>query len=246
MNETTKEKMASMKFSGMLRAYEQTMETNVKNSFTADEMISHLIDAEWDYRYNRRIARLQSSAKFRYSSCFEQIEFKESRKLNKNSLLRLSTCEWIRKGEDLIITGATGVGKSYIACALGNHACLNSFKVFYFNSIKLFSKLKFAKADGSYIKEIEKIKKQDLLILDDFGLEKMDTVSRLTLLEILEDRHGIKSTILTSQLPVKNWHEIIGDPTIADAICDRLVHSSHSINLKGGSMRKKKLNKNSG
>ncbi len=137
------------------------------------------------------------------------------------------------------MTGATGTGKSFIASALGNQACIYGYRTLYFNTQKLFSSLKLARADGSYINQVQKIEKTDLFILDDFGLEKLDTASRLTLLEILEDRHGLSSTIITSQFPVSAWHDIIGDPTIADAICDRMVNSSYRIELSGESVRKK-------
>ncbi len=240
-NQATIEKMQAMKLNGMASAFQTTMETGLHNDFTPDEMLAHLIEAEWDERYNRKLTRLLTNAKFRYQAIFEQIDFKASRGLDKNKILRLSDCSWIKKGESIIVTGATGVGKSFIACSLGQKACTNGFKTGYYNCLKLFSNLKFAKADGTYIKEIDKIKKQDLIILDDFGLQVMDSQDRLIMLEIIEDRHGKKGTIITSQVPVKNWFEIIGDQTIADAICDRLIHNSHKINLKGESMRKIKL-----
>ncbi len=244
-NQATIEKMSTMKLHGMTRAFRITMETGTKDDFTPDEMVAHIIDAEWDERYNRKLSRLLKAAKFRYRASIEQVDFKASRNLDKNNLLRFSDCNWIKKGESLIVTGATGVGKSYIASALGHQACLNGFKVFYFNSMKLLSMLKYAKADGTYFKEINKIKKQDLIIIDDFGLEPLDAVSRLIILEIIEDRHGENSTLITSQIPVKKWFDVIGDSTIADAICDRITHSSHKIILKGESMRKTK-SKNSG
>lgn len=244
-NQATIEKMQTMRLHGMLRAFHATMGTEVQNNFTSDEMLAYLIDAEWDERYNRKLGRLLKNAKFRYQASFEQIDFNESRNLDKNKILRLSDCTWINKGESVIITGATGAGKSFIACSLGQKACTNGFKTGYYNCLKLFSNLKFAKADGSYIKEIDKIKKQDLIILDDFGLQALDTQDRLIMLEIMEDRHGKNGTILTSQVPAKKWFEVIGDPTIADAICDRLIHNSHKIKLKGDSMRKIK-SKNSG
>jgi DNA replication protein DnaC len=241
-NQATIEKMTQIKLNGMARAFRSTMESGRGDKLTPDEVVAFLVDAEWDDRYNRKLDRLLKTAKFRYKACFEQVEFKSSRNLNKNNIMRLSTCDWIKKGESIIITGATGIGKSYIACALGRQACINGFRVLYFNCLKLFSILKYSKADGSYIKQMKKMNKHDLIILDDFGMEHLDTQSRLTLLEILEDRHGEKSTIITSQFPVNKWHDVIGDPTIADAVCDRLIHSSHKINLKGESMRKLKSN----
>lgn len=244
-NQATIQKMEEMRLSGMLRAFRASFEAGMQDSFTADEMIAHLIDAEWEDRYNRRFERLLKNARFRYQASMEQIDYRGSRNIEKNKMLRFSSCDWITKGESILITGATGAGKSYLACALGHQACIHKFKVSYYNCLKLFSLLKYAKADGSYHREIKKIQKQDLIILDDFGLKPLDADSRLMMLEILEDRHGDKSTIITSQIPLNKWFEVIGNPTIADAICDRIVHNSHKFNLKGESMRKNKL-KNSG
>lgn len=237
-HQATLEKMQQMKLTGMLHAFRQTMETNFAHNFTPDEIVAHLVDAEWEERQNRKLARLLKNANLRYKASFEQIDFNQPRKLDKNLLLRLSHCQWLNKAENVLITGATGVGKSFIASALGHQACLNGFKVLYFNSMKLFSKLKFAKADGSYDKELKKIQKHDLLILDDFGLHPVDEQSKLILLELLEDRYGEKSTVIASQFPVKNWYDMLASPTLADAILDRLVHNAYQIQLQGESMRK--------
>jgi DNA replication protein DnaC len=239
-NEATLEKMQQMKLSGMIRAFRATMETSFSAGFTPDEMIACLVDAEWEERQNHRIARLFKRANFRYQVSFEQINTSAQRNIDKNLLLRLADCEWIKKGENILITGPTGVGKSFIACALGNQAALHGIRVIYFNCIKMFSKLKMAKADGTYVKELVKIQKQNLLIIDDFGLHPVDEPSKLILLELLEDRYSINSTIITSQFPIKNWHDIIDNPTVADAICDRLIHNAYKIDLKGESMRKSK------
>lgn len=244
-NQSTMEKMHQMRLHGMHRAFKETFSTGMQNKFTVDEMVAHLVDAEHDERYNRKFNALLKSAAFRYKASIEEIDFKASRRLDKNMLLRFSTCDWIQKGESIIITGSTGAGKSFIACALGHRACVNRFNVGYFNCMKLFSHLKYCKADGSYFKEMGKIKKMDLVILDDFGLKILDADSRLMMLELLEDRHGCRSLIISSQIPVDKWFDIIGDATIADAICDRLIHTSHKIEIKGESMRKEKL-KNSG
>jgi len=168
----------------------------------------------------------------------EELDFNLNRNLDKNELLRLTDCQWIEQHRDIILTGPSGAGKSFIASALGHQACAYGHKVGYFPCSKMFTNLKLSKADGTYLKELIKIRKLDVFIMDDFGLEPLDATNRLTLLEILEDRHGRKSSIIVSQLPVKDWHKIIGDPTIADAICDRVVHSSKRIKLKGESVRK--------
>jgi len=243
MNQTaTMQKLEEMRLSGFTRAYREMMDSGMNKDFTFDEVISHLVQAEWDDRYNRRLQRLVTRARFRYQANMEQIDYTAKRELDKSKLLRLSSGDWIKKRQNLIIVGATGLGKSYLASALGHQACQQGYKVFYRNCGKLFDELKIAKADGSYIKEIKKIEKLDLLIMDDFGLKPLDNYQRLILLEILEDRHGKRSTIVTSQVPVNKWHDLIGDPTIADAILDRLVHSSHRITLQGDSMRKKYKN----
>jgi len=238
-NQATVEKMQQMKLHGMTRAFRSTMETKVKKSFTADELVAHLIDTEWDERYNRKLKRLICGAKFRYQASLEQIDFGLNRNLDKNIVLRFSDCDWVKKKRDIIITGQTGVGKSFITTALAHQGCMYGYSACYFNCSKLFSKLKLAKADGTYNKELNKIQNYDILVLDDFGIHPIDAASRLSLLEIMEDRHGSKSTIIASQFPVKNWHDIIGDPTIADAFCDRIIHNAFRIELKGESIRKK-------
>ena len=243
MNQTTTiQKLEELRMSGFIRAYREIIETGRNKDFTTEEIISHLVQAEWDDRYNRRLKRLITRARFRYQASMEQIDYAAKRDLDKNQMLRLSSCSWITNKQNIIVSGSTGLGKSFLASALGHQACMQGYKVFYRNCSKLFDELKIAKADGTYIKEIGKIEKHDLLILDDFALKPLDNNQRLILLEILEDRHGKRSTIITSQLPVSKWHDVIGDPTIADAILDRMVHSSHRISLVGDSLRKKYKN----
>ncbi len=237
----TIEKMTEMRLLGMKQAYDLFLSSIGSGKITNDEFIANLIETEYLERENRKTTRLLKSAKFRYKASIEEIDFTGGRNLDKGELLRLSTCSFIKKKENLIITGPTGAGKSYIASALGHQACVTGHKVQYYNINKLFTRIKMLKADGSDLKEILKIAKLDLLILDDFGLQQLDTENRMLLLEIIEDRHGQKSTIITSQLPVAQWHELIGDSTIADAILDRIIHSAKRIELKGDSMRKKKI-----
>jgi DNA replication protein DnaC len=240
MNESSLQKMRQMKFYGMYHAFKTCLENGRNTTFTADAIISFLIDSEWDDRNNRRIDRNIQNAKFRYKSNIEQLFFDTDRNLDKNQLMRFAECDFIKKAENILVTGSTGIGKSYIASALGNQACTIGYKVLYASSEKLFSRLKIAKVDGSYLKEISRIEKQDLLILDDFGMQPFDNASRSALMEIIEDRHGKKSTIITSQLPVQKWHDAIGEKTVADAVLDRIVHDAHRIELTGESLRKRK------
>ena len=242
MNEQTLQKMKQMKFYGMAMAFRTSMENGNMSQLTSDEMISMLIDSEWDDRNNRKIERQVHNARFRYKANMEQLHFDIDRNLDKNQMMRLAECAFVQRKENLLITGSTGIGKSYIASAIGNQACMLGYKVIYANTAKLFSKLKMAKADGSYLREISKIERQDLLILDDFGLQPMDNHSRSVLMEIIEDRHGSRSTIITSQLPVVQWYEVIGEQTIADAILDRIVHDAYRLELKGESLRKRQKN----
>ena len=237
------EKMKNLHFFGMCRAFETTLETGRNQNYTQDELINYLLDAEMDERHSRKIERLVRMARFRYKACIEDLTFDDKRNFEQNQILRFASCDFIRRNENIIITGATGVGKSFIASALGHQACIKEFKVLYANMAKLLSKLKMLKADGSYLKEITRMGKVDLLIIDDFGLQTLDSQSRLSFLEIIEDRHDQKSTIITSQMPVEQWYEIISDKTVADAILDRLVHSSHRIEIEGESYRKRKTRK---
>lgn len=223
----------------MARAFQQTLETGKNESYTPDEMITHLIESEWDERYNRRLGRTISRARFRYKASVEQLTFEDNR-VNKNQVLRLAECDFIQKKENIIITGSTGIGKSYLASAIGHQACALGYKVIYFHNTKLFAKMKMAKADGSYLKELSRIEKHHLLLIDDFGIAPLDAASRSALMEIIEDRHGKTSTIITSQVPIAAWHDVIGEQTFADAILDRIVHDAHRIEMKGESLRKKR------
>lgn len=238
MTQETLEKIKRLRLLGMARAYETSLAGESLTHLSADELISLLIEAELDDRMNRNIERRLRNARFRYQSSMESIDYDSERNLDRNQLMRYGECNFIRRHENIIITGSTGIGKSYIATAIGHQACTHGFKVYYANLGKLFSRLKMGKADGSYLREISKIERQDLLIIDDFGLVPIDNQSRSALMEIVEDRHKKASMIITSQLPVNCWHEVIGEKTIADAILDRIVHDAHRIELKGESLRK--------
>lgn len=236
------DKMKQMKLSGIARAFEETLKTGKNEKFTPDEMISHLIESEWDERYNRKLDRTVKMARFRYKSSIEQLKLDDGR-FDRNQVVRLAACDFIKRKENIIITGSTGIGKSYLASALGHQACSMGYRVLYQHSTKLFARLKIAKADGTILKELLKIEKQHVLLIDDFGIQPLDAQSRSLLLEVIEDRHGKGSTIITSQVPVSLWHEVIGESTIADAILDRIVHDAHRIEMSGESMRKKQRTK---
>jgi len=239
INEQVVKRMKEMKFYGMARAFEACLESDKLSNFTQDEMIAHLVEEEWDDRCNRKIARNLQNAKFHYKASIEQMYFNSDRGIDKNQVMRLAECGFINNKENLMITGSTGIGKSYLASALGQQACTMGYRVMYTNTTKLFAKLKMAKADGSYIAEIAKMERQHLLILDDFGIQPLDAQSRSAFMEIIEDRHEKASTLITSQVPITKWYEVIGEQTIADAIMDRIIHNAHRIELTGDSLRKK-------
>jgi len=226
----------------MHRALKISLESGKQEDYTPDEMIAQLIEAEWDDRQNRSIERQITNARFRYKAAIEELHYHTDRNIDRNQMMRFADCSFIAKHENILITGSTGIGKSYIASALGYQACAQGYKVMYHNTAKLFGKLKMSKADGSYIRDVAKIERQNLLILDDFGIQPFDTQSRAALMEIIEDRHGKSSIIITSQVPVSKWHEVIGEKTVADAILDRIIHEAHRLELKGESLRKKQLN----
>jgi len=238
MNAQTVEKVKQLKLYGLERAYNQVFESGSSHGLTFDELLAILIDAEHDDRFNRKLERYIKAAGFKQKASVDQVSFNAHRNLDKNLLINLQTCGWVEKGRDILLTGPTGVGKSFVACALGYHACTNELSTLYVTANKLFDRLIYAKADGSYPKEIRRITRCDLLIIDDFGLKPLDMASRNMLLEIIDDRHALKSTMITSQMPLKQWFEIIGDPTIADAIMDRLVNGAYRIEMQGESMRK--------
>lgn len=237
-NNQTVEKLRKMRINAMADLHQQTVRNNQLDNTTADEYIGLLTDHEWEDRQHKKINRLQKQARFKEKSSIADISYTENRNLDKNMFERLATLDFMKKDENIIITGPSGVGKSFIAQALGNQACLTGYKVLYANTARYFTKLKLAKVDGTYMKELQKLLKVDLVILDDFGLQAFDNHAREALIDIVDDRHKNKSTIVSSQIPVSAWYDIIGEGTIADAILDRLVNSSHRIDLKGESLRK--------
>jgi DNA replication protein DnaC len=238
----TLEKLKTLRFTGMAAALDEQMQMNSLDDMGFEERLGILIDREIAVRETRRMNTRLRKAKLRQDSCIEDIDFRHPRGLDKSLTMRLASCDWIKDHNNLIITGPTGVGKTYLACAFANKACRQGFNTLYVRVTKLFEDLSLAKGDGRYLKLLTSFAKADLLVLDDYGLEQLNREQRHDLLEILEDRHSLKSTLVTSQLPIDLWHEQIGDPTLADAILDRLVHCAHRVKLKGESMRKKKAN----
>jgi DNA replication protein DnaC len=244
-NSDTLDKMKTLKLYGMFHAFKTNLDKGDTKGYTPDQLLAELVDAEYEDRMNRKIDRLVDNAKFRYKASVELINFNKDRNIDRNQILRLAECAFIETQDNVLITGPTGIGKSYIASALGHQACAKGHKVVYWSTPKLFAKLKQAKADNSYVKEVSKILRAELLILDDFGLYPLDNQSRLMLMEIVEDLHGKTSMIFTSQLPVSAWFEMIGEKTIADAVLDRIVHDAHRIEALGESMRKVRPKKES-
>ena len=239
MNNETLDKMRQLRLYGMYDAFKTNLETSVKESLTADQFIALLVASEWDDRRNRNVERAVKGAGFRYKASLEQIDYAIDRGLEKNQVHRLAALDFVKEHKDVFITGSTGTGKSYLATALGYQACQSGYKVMYVNTAKLMGQLKLAKAKGTILAELKRIERADLLILDDFGLQPFDAQSRASLLDIIEDRHQKRSTVVTSQIPVKEWYDIIGEKTIADAILDRIVHHSLRVELYGESLRRR-------
>ena len=235
----TLDKLESLRLHGMIQALKQQWQQPEINELSFEQRLGLLVDRETDLRQTRQMQTRLRKAKLRQNAVIEDVDFKQPRGLDRSQVLQLATCQWIKQKQNLLITGPTGVGKSYLACALSHTACREGYSVLYLRVARLFADLALARGDGRYIKLLATFAKTDLLILDDYGLSPFTKEQRYDFLEILEDRHGLRSTLVTSQLPIEHWHEQIGDPTTADAILDRLVHNAHTLKLKGGSMRKK-------
>lgn len=231
--------LRGFKLFGMAEALEQQLGDPELQSLSFEERMGLLIDRESTSRENRRMTRLLRLAKLREQACFEDIDYRHPRGLQKSQFAPLAACNWVRKAQNICLSGPTGTGKTFLACALGHAACRQGLSVRYWRLPRLFETLRIAHGDGSYARLLTSMAKTDLLILDDWGLQKPATQERNDLLEVLEDRYGKRATLVTSQLPVKNWHAYLGEPTVADAILDRLVHNAHKIQLTGDSMRRK-------
>lgn len=230
----------TLKLSGMAESLQQQREQpHTYADLSFEERLAQLISAEVTYRDNRRLARLLRTAKLKLSATLSDIDYAHPRGLKKSTIVSLASGDWLIHHQSLLITGPCGSGKSYIACALGHHACLKGYSVRYFRTNRLLDALTVARADGSYTRLLKQLAKTELLIMDDFGLEQLKQSQRNDLLEIMDDRYGHHSTLVSSQLPTSEWHASIGDATLADAILDRLMHNSHRVELKGESLRRK-------
>jgi len=245
MNTTqTLEQMKQLKLQGMYHAYSSQLELPINQQLEGHDMVAQLIQSEQLNRSNEKTAYYLKLAKLRLPATIEQIECSPSRNLTKQQLSAFIEGRYLSQGENVLITGSTGCGKSFLACALGHQACIQGYKTAYLNMNRLIEKVMLSKLDGSYIKLLNHLERQTLIILDDFGLQNLGQDVRLTLLQLLEDRYGKKTIIVTSQLPVAKWHEYINDPTLADAILDRLTANAHRIELKGESLRRRKVKTN--
>ncbi len=238
LNHPTLDKLQQLKCLGMATALTEQMACADFDTFTFDERLGLLVDRELTYRDNRRMSSRLRRARLRHNACLEDIDYRTPRGLDRSLLTSMATCRWIREHLNVLITGPTGVGKSWLACALAHQACREGYSVLYLRLPRLFTDLAIARGDGRYAKQLAALTKVDLLLIDDWGLTVLNTDQQRDLLEVLEDRYQTRSTLVTSQLPVEKWHGCIADPTFADAILDRLVHNAYKIKLKGESMRK--------
>ncbi len=237
----TLEQLSGLRLHALSRAWQEQLEDPGIGDLGFDERLALLVDAEWTDRQNKRLGRLLREAKLRLAgACIEDIDYAHERKLDKAVVRQLAGGSWIEGHHNVVITGATGVGKTYLACALAQQACRLGYRVLYRRAPRLFDELALARADGTYPRLLARFARMDVLVLDDWGLVPVKDIERRDLLEIMEDRHGLRSTVWTSQIPVAQWHDHVGDPTIADAICDRLLHNAHRIVLQGPSRRKGK------
>ena len=235
----TMEKLQALKLTGMLEALDEQLKSPDIEQLSFDERLGLMIDREMTARDNRRLKTRLKKTRLRHDACMEDIDYRHPRGLKRDQIQQLLSSHWIREHQNVIITGPTGVGKTWLACAMAQKACRDGYTVQYLRLPRLLQDLNLARADGRYVKLMAALAKTDLLLLDDWGLSPLTESQRRDLLEIVEDRHNVKSTLVTSQMPVDHWHELIGDPTLADAILDRLIHNAHRVPLKGDSLRKK-------
>lgn len=235
--QATLDKMTALRLTAMAEAFERQLATPVATELSFEERVGLLIDTEWTQREQRKLERRLQAARLRHQASLEDIDWRARRGLQKAQVLSLATCAWIQQHHNLVILGPTGIGKSFLACAFAERACRSGYSALYSRAPRLFHELGVARGDGSYGRLLARLAKTDLLVIDDWGLSPLPGPARHDFLEVIEDRTERASTLLTSQLPIKAWHEAIGDPTLADAICDRLLHRAHVIELHGASLR---------
>lgn len=240
LHNQTLEKLHALKLHGMAEAFREQLQSPACDPLSFAERFGMLVDRQWDWKEEARMKRYLQAARLKLPACIEDIDFRTPRGIDRAMLMGLASCDWVRHHRNVLVTGPTGVGKTFIACALAHKACREGHRALYIRCPRLFQQLALARADGSYGKLLARIAKVHVLLIDDLGLAPMSDSDRRDLLEIIEDRHGCASTVVTSQLPLELWHDNVGDPTLADAILDRLVHNAHRIELKGASMRKTK------
>ena len=243
LDEPTHQRLISMRLRGMADAWTAQQNDPDTGRLTFDERLGLLVDAEWTHRERKKVDRNLKHAKLRLGqACIEDIDYPKSRGLAKKTILELATCKWVELHQNIVITGMTGVGKTYVACAVAQQACRRGYRVLYRRVSRLFHELALAHADGSYTRLLAQLAKADVLVLDDWGLVDVGPRERRDLNEIMDDRYGLHSTVITSQLPTEKWHDHLGDPTTADAICDRILSNAHRIKLTGPSRRKEESN----
>jgi DNA replication protein DnaC len=235
----TLDKLKTLKFTGMAAALTEQMDMSDISDMSFEERLGLLVDREMTERENRRLSNRLRRARFKLNAALEDIDYRHPRGLDKSLIRSLATCQWVKDHLNILISGPTGVGKTWLACALAQKACREGFTALYLRLPRFLQEITIAKGDGRYTKLLATLARTDVLILDDWGITKPTAENRRDLLELLEDRHGNRSTLATSQLPIDKWHDMIGDPTLADAILDRLLHNAYKINLKGDSMRKR-------
>lgn len=240
LNEQTKSKLYAMKLNGMATAYEEQCQQPRMAELSFDERLGLLVDRQWTWREDRSLKTRLQFAKFKLSACVEDLDFHTARGLKRSQLEQLTGSQWVGYHQSVIVTGPTGTGKTFLACALGQKACRDGHRVRYYVASKLFRQLAAAHADGSFMRLSGQLQKTELLIIDDWGMEKLQEDQYRDFLEVLDDRQGCGATMITSQFPLKLWHDTIGNPTVADAILDRLLHNAHRIELKGESMRSRR------